>query len=141
MRHLFFPCHHIHAIPREVQRILPHLSNRPPSIPGTSIGSMTRLADPTIPSSLREGPPVPSSPWTRSPHLRSRRCALPPVCRADHPLFRFTLQYIVTGPSLMPRPNSVSTVAHNRFPRRAASSEEQSTYSDPQRMLTILLRF
>ena len=38
-----------------------------------------------------------------------RRCALPPVCRVDHPLFHFTLQYIVTGPSLMPRPNSVST--------------------------------
>ena len=70
--HLFpFPCRHAATHPRCCSGTL-YISNRPPSTPKTSIGSITRLADPAIPSLLQEG--LPTRRDSRA-HLRSRSAA------------------------------------------------------------------
>ena len=69
------PCRHPSALLLEevqFQRTLLYISNRPPSTPKTSIGSITRLADPAIPSLLQEG--LPTRRDSRA-HLRSRSAA------------------------------------------------------------------
>ena len=62
------------------------ISNRPPSTPKTSIGSMMRLADPAIPSLLQEGLPTRREPTFDREALRASARLL---CRPSFS-FRFT---------------------------------------------------
>ena len=87
--HLFpFPCRHAATHPRCCSGTL-YISDRPPSTPKTSIGSITRLADPAIPSLLQEGLPTRRDSRT---HLRSRSAARfrPHAVQTILHLFRFT---------------------------------------------------
>ena len=113
VEHLFFP------VPPSVGS---GGSKNPPSTPKTSIGPTMRLADPTIPSSLREGrPPVVSLPRTVG-RVRSRGAARFCPFAVQTILEFFTSHHKVAGPGFnAPTQKCTHAPDHNRLPRRAES--------------------